>query len=119
MAKSKAKLPRAKAKAPRVKKVTRAPVMSIAVVEVDPASFPDDLREHAVALAPLVAKLRVIASKRPKQIRIGPPTTRDRVQALATHYQASLRPDYTALMMLYSAISEKDEPTTDQVKGRV
>lgn len=115
-AKPKAKARPAKAKAKpkatpaKAKTAKPAPTMSfgIAVVEIDPASFPDDLRAHALALAPIVRELRELAAKRPKQIKVGATTTRDRVEALAKHYSASLLPEYTALMMLADGLDVED-----------
>ena len=125
MAKAKAKKPAAKPKTatkPAAKPASKRakPALAIAVVEIDPASFPEDLRAHAAALAPLVGELRKQAATRPKQMLVGPPTTRDRVEALAKHYGASLLPDYTALMMLADGIKVEDSYrlfTIDELMG--
>jgi len=92
---------KAKAKAKPKPKPVELPV-------IDLASFPDDLQAHATELEPLVTALRKQAAKRPKQMKIGAPTTRDRVAALAKHYSASLLPDYAALMMLADGIKVTD-----------
>jgi hypothetical protein len=93
---------------PKAAKQAPEPSLGLAVVEIDPTSFPDDLRAHALELVPIVRELRELAAKRPKQIKVGPPTTRDRVEALAKHYSASLLPEYTALMMLADGLDVED-----------
>lgn len=79
--------------------------MGFALVEADPASFPDDLREHALELAPLVRDLRELASRFPEAVRLGPPTSRDGVAKL---YGTSVPPDYTALLMLADELEVED-----------
>lgn len=105
-----AKKPKPKPKQPKPKPARDAMLapISFAVVEVDPASFPDDIKAHALALAPLVRELRELAATRPKAVRVGPPTTRDRVVALGQHYGSTLLPDYTALVMLADGIFVED-----------
>ncbi len=93
----KLKPPKAKTKA--IKPVEPTP---------EPASLPEDLREAAVELAPVVRQLRREAAKRPKKVRVGPPATRERLDALAKHYEATLLPAYTALMMLADGIWVED-----------